>query len=215
MLTLLLLRSLLPFFPPLHVMSLIALPFVARSGRAFASLVASFLLLGTSAVVRAVDPAAPPIISYNPTLTQVQGQLPIDQSYPVEITMIVPNGNSLTFPFTAALNADSTTRPDSVLLSAVADFVKFYAAPGDLVPITSVQFVGPGATDPGFPNALVYQKTVHVKVAYPATAVAGTYAFKLFISSPDFPNGTTNQGSEINGSVTAPVRASSCWSTPR
>lgn len=179
--------------------------FAARSGRIFAGLVASFFLLSTSSVVRAVDPVAPPIISYSPTNTVVQGQLPISTSYSVEISMIVPDGNSLSFPFPVTLEASSTTRPDGVALSAVADFVKFYAAPGDLVPITSLQFVGPGTVDPDLPNARVYQKTVHVKVEYPTTAVEGTYAFKIRAVSSGFPVGTTNQGSEINGSVTAPV----------
>jgi len=183
-----------------------ALPFAVRSGRIFASLVASFVVLGASATLRAVDPVAAPIISYNPTITQVQGQLPISTAYPIELMLVVPNGSSLTMPFPVTLAVSSTTRPDTVLESAVADFVKLYNAPGDLVAITDALFSGPGVVDADFPDALVYRKTMHAKVNYPATAVAGTYAFKIFANNPLFVSlGVTNQGSEINGSVTAPV----------
>jgi len=184
----------------------IPLSFAVRSGRIFNSLVASLVVLSTSITVRAVDPVPPPIISYNPTITQVQGQLPISTAYPIELMLVVPNGSSLTIPFAVSLNVSSTTRPATVLESAVADFVKLYNAPGDLVAIATTEFSGSGVVDADFPNALVYRKTVHAKVNYPATAVAGTYAFKIFADNPLFVTlGVTNQGSEINGSVTAPV----------
>lgn len=183
-----------------------SLPFFARSGRMFARLAASLFLFGASAALRAVDPVAPPIISYNPTITQVQGQLPISTAYPVELMLVVPNGSSVTIPFPVTFAVGSTTRPDTVSESAVAGFVKLYNAPDDLVAITDTQFTGPGVVDPDFPDALVYRKTVHAKVNYPATAVAGTYAFKIYANNPLFVSlGVTNQGSEINGSVTAPV----------
>lgn len=189
-----------------------AFPPVLGFSRLFASAFALVALIGVTRSLQAQDPVPAPLLSYDPLITQVQGQLPINTTYPVAIKLLVPAGSPVSIPLPLTFRVSTTTKPSGVSEEAVAGFVTLHATAADAVsganPITGILLAGPGTPESGFTS---YAQTVHVKVTYPATAVAGTYAFKIFAENPAFlpPSqgglGVLNNGTEINGSVTAPV----------
>lgn len=128
------------------------------------------------------DREIPNVVVYSPSLTPVQGQLPVNSSYPVKIT--------------APLNLPAQPTPISFTIAATS-------IPTGASATTAAQYVTVS------PSTLIYnvageQKTITVSVALPTDAVAGSYTFKIVAVGWPNSESSFNQGTQINATVTAP-----------
>lgn len=139
----------------------------------------------------AQDPDPIPTVEYTPTLTPVQGQLPVDTSFNVSIRSPFNVATGVNLPIT--FQVSPTTIPSTVSPATAIGYVSF-SNPTSGLPVSSLTFTGPNQT-----------QTVRVRVNYPANAVPGTYAYKVLAVGWTNTVGLRNEGSEINGSVTAPA----------
>lgn len=138
----------------------------------------------------AQDPDPVPTVEYTPTLTPVQGQLPVDTSFNVSIRSPFNVAAGVNLPITFLVSP--TTLPTGVSAATAVGYLSF-SNPATGLPVTSLTYTGPNQT-----------QTVRVRVNYPVDAVPGTYAYKVIAVGWTNTVGLRNEGTEINGSVTAP-----------
>ncbi|PAW67687.1 MAG: hypothetical protein B9S34_04835 [Opitutia bacterium Tous-C1TDCM] len=175
----------------MKILSLAAFRFPARW---LSRVAAAMGLLGLANVGSAQVGVPAPVVEYTPTLTQVQGQLPVNLPY--NVTIKSPNNVPVGATQVVTLDVAPTALPGGVAVGTAVGYLSF-SNPVSGAPVTSLTFVGPGQT-----------QTVRISVAYPANALPGVYAFKVRAVGWTNSVGLRNEGTEINGSVTAAATVS-------
>jgi hypothetical protein len=117
-------------------------------------------------------------VVYNPTTTQIQGQLPFSQSYVLIVTSPVGSGN-VTTSWQVSVNGKPTSVSDAVALGYVS-----FSSP-------TLTFTGGNQ-----------QRSVTVTMTVPEGAVAGAYGYQ--IKAVGWSGNPSNSGTSINSSVTEP-----------
>ena len=154
------------------------------------ALVSGVLSLSSVSRVHATDPVPlPPLVEYAPTAVQIEGQLPFSRDY--TFTLKSPNnvapGGSIPISWVVTTNS----------------------IPAGAVDATAIGYISLSPAKPNFsdPNQV---QTVTVSITMPASAVVGSYAYKVLAvgwpnpPTPNFPSGElVNVGTFINATVTA------------
>lgn len=144
-------------------------------------------LLVSSPFLQAQPRTDPPIVNYNSSLVQVQGQYPFTTSYPIDI--IAPNnltallaGGSVGISFQITTNGVPVDDATALSYVTVSPTVLNFTSSNQSIPVT-------------------------ITVSVPNNAVPGPYGYKLVaVGWPVDPTvGLTNNGTFINATVTAPA----------
>ncbi len=136
------------------------------------------------------QPAEPtPVVSYTPELTQVQGVLPVTNSFTVSITAPTNLVSGVSLPISLAVTPNGI--PAGVSDATAISYLSFSTLAG--TPITSLTF--------NAPNQVV---SFSVTLSVPAAAIGGSYGYKILATGwsvvPGI--GLTNVGTFIQATVT-------------
>jgi hypothetical protein len=154
-------------------------PIVSLSRASFAAFASLFLIFAAS--LQAGFRTDPPIVSYDPTIRQIQGTIPFSESYLMTIT--APNNLAPGVPVTVTLTKAMNGTPSGVADAVALSYVTFSS--------NTLTFSNPSEA-----------QTVTVTMAVPLDAVPGPYGYQIStIGWPADPT-LTNDGSGINGNVT-------------
>ena len=134
----------------------------------------------------AQDPDPTPVVGYSPQIKNIQGVLPYSEPYSLSITS----------PYNQPAAAST--------ISFTVDITSGAAIPEGVSPATAIGYVTITPAQVTFtgPNQV---QTVTVKLALPSNAVPGAYGYKIKTAGwPVDPSlGLTNNGADINASITA------------
>lgn len=137
---------------------------------------------GLAVGLRAQPRGDPPVVVYEPSITQIQGVLPFSYSYPLSIKSpnTILSGSSVTTTFSVTVIA----KPDGVTDATAISYLSF--SPATL-----------NYTDP------VQIRNVTVTLSVPAGAAQGSYGYQVYAMG--WPGTATNFGTSINATITQTV----------
>lgn len=145
--------------------------------------IASMIWIQAAPLARAQDREPDPVVVYDSSLVQIQGQLPLTTSY--EIAIQSPsNLPSASTPITFDVSA--TNKPDGVSAATAVSYISFSPA--------TLTYTGPSQS-----------QVVRITMSVPADAIAGSYNYKILaVGWPVDPEvGLINLGTFINSTLTA------------